>query len=145
MIFAGDSAHIVSPFGARGGNSGIQDVDNLVWKLAMVVKGEAPESLIASYDEERIHGADENIRHSSRATAFLTPKTAMEKIFRDSVLELAGEHDFARKLVNSGRLVAAMFAGWIFAADQRRRAGLDWRLARRCSTRRWRMARQAGF
>ncbi len=104
VIFAGDSAHIVSPFGARGGNGGIQDVDNLIWKLAMVVKGEAPESLIASYDEERIFGADENIRHSSRATAFMTPKTEMEKIFRDSVLELAGGQDFARKLVNSGRL-----------------------------------------
>jgi 3-(3-hydroxy-phenyl)propionate hydroxylase len=103
-IFAGDSAHIVSPFGARGGNGGIQDVDNLIWKLAMVIKGEAPGSLIVSYDEERVHGADENIRHSSRATAFMTPKTEMEKIFRDSVLELAGEHDFARKLVNSGRL-----------------------------------------
>ncbi len=103
-IFAGDSAHVVSPFGARGGNGGIQDVDNLIWKLAMVVNGEASERLIATYNEERVHGADENIRHSSRATAFMTPKTEMEKIFRDSVLELAGEHDFARKLVNSGRL-----------------------------------------
>jgi 3-(3-hydroxy-phenyl)propionate hydroxylase len=104
VIFAGDSAHIVSPFGARGGNGGIQDIDNLIWKLAMVVNGKAPKSLVASYDEERIFGADENIRHSSRATAFMTPKTEMEKIFRDSVLELAGEHNFARKLVNSGRL-----------------------------------------
>ena len=102
--FAGDSAHIVSPFGARGGNGGIQDVDNLVWKLAMVVRGEAPESLIATYDEERIHGADENILNSSRATSFMTPKTEMERIFRDSVLDLAGEHEFARRLVNSGRL-----------------------------------------
>ena len=104
VIFAGDSAHIVSPFGARGGNGGIQDVDNLIWKLAMVVKGEAPRRLIDSYDEERVHGADENILHSSRATSFMTPKTQMERIFRDSVLELAGEHEFARKLVNSGRL-----------------------------------------
>jgi 3-(3-hydroxy-phenyl)propionate hydroxylase len=104
VIFAGDSAHIVSPFGARGGNGGIQDVDNLTWKLAMVIKGEALEGLIASYNEERVFGADENIRHSSRATAFMTPKTEMEKIFRHSVLELAAEHDFARKLVNSGRL-----------------------------------------
>jgi len=104
VVFAGDSAHIVSPFGARGGNGGIQDVDNLVWKLAAIIRGEAPESLIATYDEERIHGADENIRNSSRATSFMTPKTEMERIFRDSVLELAGEHDFARRLVNSGRL-----------------------------------------
>jgi 3-(3-hydroxy-phenyl)propionate hydroxylase len=104
VVFAGDSAHIVSPFGARGGNGGIQDVDNLVWKLAMVVKGQAPESLIATYDEERIHGADENILNSSRATAFMTPKTEMERIFRDSVLDLAADHEFARRLVNSGRL-----------------------------------------
>jgi 3-(3-hydroxy-phenyl)propionate hydroxylase len=104
VVFAGDSAHIVSPFGARGGNGGIQDVDNLVWKLAMVVRGEAPESLIGTYDEERIHGADENILNSSRATGFMTPKTEMERIFRDAVLDLAGDHEFARRLVNSGRL-----------------------------------------
>ncbi|MBO6718232.1 MAG: FAD-dependent oxidoreductase [Rhizobiaceae bacterium] len=104
VVFAGDSAHIVSPFGARGGNGGIQDVDNLMWKLALVVNGHAPESLIASYDEERIHGADDNIRNSARATSFMTPKTDMERLFRDSVLDLAGEHEFARKLVNSGRL-----------------------------------------
>jgi 3-(3-hydroxy-phenyl)propionate hydroxylase len=104
VVFAGDSAHVVSPFGARGGNGGIQDVDNLVWKLAMVLDGRAPESLISTYDEERIHGADENILNSSRATSFMTPKTGMERIFRDSVLDLAGEHEFARRLVNSGRL-----------------------------------------
>jgi len=104
VVFAGDSAHIVSPFGARGGNGGIQDVDNLVWKLAMVVRSEAPTNLIESYDEERIRGADENILNSARATSFMTPKTGMERLFRDAVLDLAGEHEFARRLVNSGRL-----------------------------------------
>lgn len=104
VVFAGDSAHIVSPFGARGGNGGIQDIDNLVWKLAMVLRGEASENLIESYDEERIRGADENIGHSARATSFMTPKTKMERLFRDGVLDLAAKHDFARKLVNSGRL-----------------------------------------
>ncbi|QPC86888.1 FAD-binding protein [Mesorhizobium sp. NBSH29] len=104
VVFAGDSAHIVSPFGARGGNSGIQDIDNLVWKLALVLRGKAGPRLIDTYDEERIFAADENIRHSSRATNFMTPKTEMEKIFRDSVLHLAANHEFARRLVNSGRL-----------------------------------------
>ncbi len=104
VIFAGDSAHVVSPFGARGGNGGIQDVDNLIWKLALVAKGEAPESLIATYDEERIRAADENILNSSRATGFMTPKSEMERLFRDAVLDLAGTHEFARRLVNSGRL-----------------------------------------
>ena len=104
VIFAGDAAHVVSPFGARGGNGGIQDADNLVWKLAMVVNGAADAALIASYDEERIHAADENIRHSARATNFMTPKSAMERIFRRAVIELAADYAFARRMVNSGRL-----------------------------------------
>jgi 3-(3-hydroxy-phenyl)propionate hydroxylase len=104
VIFAGDSAHIVSPFGARGGNGGIQDVDNLCWKLAAVLKGEAAPNLIETYNTERVHGADENILNSSRATSFMTPKSRMERLFRDEVLALAGTHPFARQLVNSGRL-----------------------------------------
>jgi 3-(3-hydroxy-phenyl)propionate hydroxylase len=104
VIFAGDSAHVVSPFGARGGNGGIQDVDNLVWKLAAVLKGEAPARLLDSYDEERQHGADENILNSTRATNFMTPKSPYEFMLREEVLTLAGDMPFARRLVNSGRL-----------------------------------------
>lgn len=104
VIFAGDSAHLVSPFGARGANGGIQDVDNLAWKLARVLAGHAPRTLLLSYDVERVHAADENIRNSSRATDFMTPKTLIETAFRDAVLELAAEFPFARALVNSGRL-----------------------------------------
>ncbi|TNE33592.1 MAG: FAD-dependent oxidoreductase [Alphaproteobacteria bacterium] len=104
MIFAGDSAHVVSPFGARGGNGGIQDVDNLGWKLAAILKGKAGPSLLASYDEERRHGARENIKNSARATDFMTPKSDMGMIFRNEILNLAGDLPFARKLVNSGRL-----------------------------------------
>jgi 3-(3-hydroxy-phenyl)propionate hydroxylase len=104
VIFVGDSAHVVSPFGARGGNGGIQDVDNLVWKLALILKGEAPPALLETYDEERVHGADENIRNSARATNFMTPKSPIERAFRDGVLALAADLPFARRLVNSGRL-----------------------------------------
>jgi len=106
IVFAGDSAHQVSPFGARGANSGIQDAENLAWKLALVVDGEAPESLIASYDEERGAAADENIRHSTRSTDFIAPRTAQEKRFRNAVLDLAAAAPFARRMVNSGRLSA---------------------------------------
>jgi 3-(3-hydroxy-phenyl)propionate hydroxylase len=104
VVFVGDSAHIVSPFGARGGNGGIQDADNLGWKLAAVLDGRAGPGLIASYDDERIRGADENIANSSRATNFMTPKSEMEKTLRDAVLDLAADLPFARRLVNSGRL-----------------------------------------
>lgn len=104
VIFAGDSAHQVSPFGARGANSGVQDADNLAWKLDMVVKGLAPDALLDSYSTERSHGADENILNSTRATDFLTPKSETSRIFRNAVLQLAEKHAFARPLVNSGRL-----------------------------------------
>ncbi|MEZ5817948.1 MAG: FAD-dependent oxidoreductase [Hyphomicrobiaceae bacterium] len=104
VIFAGDSAHIVSPFGARGGNGGIQDIDNLAWKLAAILEGDAPEALISTYDEERVRGADENILNSARATSFMTPKSRMESIFREEVLAMAETEAFARRLVNSGRL-----------------------------------------
>lgn len=104
VIFAGDAAHQVSPFGARGANSGIQDVDNLGWKLAMVIDGTAPDRLLDSYDSERIHGADENILNSTRATDFITPKSPVSRMFRDAVLNLAADLPFARTIVNSGRL-----------------------------------------
>ncbi len=104
VVFVGDSAHQVSPFGARGGNGGVQDADNLGWKLAAVIRGEAPAALIGSYDDERIAAADENILHSTRATDFITPKTAAARAYRDAALRLAGSHAFARPFVNSGRL-----------------------------------------
>lgn len=104
VIFAGDAAHQVSPFGARGANSGIQDVDNLGWKLGLVIRGQAPEGLLDSYDAERRHGADENILNSTRATDFITPKSRVSHMFRNAVLDLAERHAFARPLVNSGRL-----------------------------------------
>ena len=104
VIFAGDSAHVVSPFGARGGNGGIQDVDNLGWKLAAVIQGRAGPALIDSYDAERRHGAAENLLNSARSTNFMTPKTPIEALFRAEALRLAHDQPFARKLLNSGRL-----------------------------------------
>ncbi|MEM8631697.1 MAG: FAD-dependent monooxygenase [Pseudomonadota bacterium] len=104
VIFVGDSAHVVSPFGARGGNGGLQDVDNLGWKLAAALSGAAGPALLESYDRERTFGADENIQNSSRATRFMTPAEGIERLFRDQTLELAAAAPFARSMVNSGRL-----------------------------------------
>lgn len=112
VLFAGDAAHQVSPFGARGANSGIQDADNLVWKLKLVVDGKAPDGLLDTYSDERVFAADENLLNSTRSTDFITPKSAISKCFRNAVLSLAQEHAFARKLVNSGRLsVPAILSG----------------------------------
>jgi 3-(3-hydroxy-phenyl)propionate hydroxylase len=104
LLFVGDAAHQVSPFGARGANSGVQDVDNLVWKLDRVLRGQAPEMLLDSYDSERGVAADENLLNSTRSTDFMTPKSRASRRLRDAVLSLAAEHPFARALVNSGRL-----------------------------------------
>lgn len=104
VLFVGDSAHVVSPFGARGGNGGIQDVDNIGWKLAAVLNGTAGAGLIDTYHDERSHGSAENILNSSRATNFMTPKSPIEAMFRNEVLGLASTMPFARKLINSGRL-----------------------------------------
>ena len=104
VLFAGDSAHGVSPFGARGANSGVQDADNLAWKLAAVLRHGAPDALLDTYAAERERAADENIRHSTRATDFIPPTTEASLLFRDAVLQLAKTLPFARSLVNSGRL-----------------------------------------
>ena len=106
VVFIGDSAHQVSPFGARGANGAVQGVENLLWKLVRVMRNEAPPALLASYDVERQHGAAENLLNSTRATDFITPKSAISRVFRDATLQLSKRHPFARTLVNSGRLSA---------------------------------------
>ena len=104
VLFVGDAAHQVSPFGARGANSGIQDTDNLAWKLKLVMDGKAPSTLLDTYSEERVFAADENLMNSTRSTDFITPKSTTSKTFRNAVLGLAEHYPFARALVNSGRL-----------------------------------------
>ena len=74
VIFAGDSAHQVSPFGARGANSGLEDAENLAWKLDRILRKTSPESLLESYHIERSAAADENIRESTRSTDFMAPR-----------------------------------------------------------------------
>ncbi|MBM3387200.1 MAG: FAD-dependent oxidoreductase, partial [Betaproteobacteria bacterium] len=109
VLFVGDAAHQVSPFGARGANSGFQDTDDLMWKLALVMKGLAPDRLLDTYALDRQFAADENIMNSTRSTDFITPKSRTSKTFRNAVLALAKHHPFGRKLVNSGRLSVPSF------------------------------------
>ena len=103
-FFLGDSAHAMSPFGARGGNSGIQDAENLAWKLALVLSGRASESLLDSYHTERRPAAQFNIMTTRRTARFLQPESPAEKILRDAAISLAKEYPFARNLCNTGRL-----------------------------------------
>ena len=107
VFFLGDAAHVMSPFGGRGGNSGIQDAENLAWKLALVLNRNAPESLLDSYSAERHPAAVHNIKTTSRTTRFLSPESAAERILRNAVIGLAREYSFARPLVNTGRMSTA--------------------------------------
>jgi len=104
VIFAGDSAHQVSPFGARGANSGLEDAENIAWKLDRVLRRTSPESLLETYHIERSAAADENIRESTRSTDFMAPVTQQEARLRKAVLSLAKETEFGKRMVNGGRL-----------------------------------------
>ena len=104
VIFAGDAAHQVSPFGARGANSGLEDAENIAWKLDRVLRGTSPEALLESYHTERSAAADENIRESTRSTDFMAPDSHQEARLRKAVLSLAKETEFGKRMVNGGRL-----------------------------------------
>ncbi|MDB5654865.1 MAG: monooxygenase FAD-binding protein [Tardiphaga sp.] len=118
VIFAGDAAHQVSPFGARGANSGLEDAENIAWKLAMILSGAAPTALLSSYEVERGLAADENIRASTRATDFIAPHSPHERRLRQAVLSLAKEAEFARRMINGGRLsVPSVYDSPLSTAD----------------------------
>ena len=104
VFFAGDSAHVVSPFGARGGNSGVQDADNLAWKLAAVSQRQAAPALLDSYHTERHEAAQHNVLVTNRTARFLRPADGAERLFRTAAISLAKRHGFARQLVNTGRM-----------------------------------------
>jgi 3-(3-hydroxy-phenyl)propionate hydroxylase len=107
VLFIGDSAHVVSPFGARGGNSGIQDAANLGWKLALVAQGRAGDALLDTYDAERRPAAAQNLEVTSRSARFLAPRSRAEHRLRRAVIALATRYPFARGLVNTGRMSVA--------------------------------------
>lgn len=104
VLLAGDAAHVMSPFGARGLNSGIQDAENAAWKLAFVLRGWAPEGLLDSYDAERRPAAEENLRVTGDTMRFLVPQTDGERAHRVDVLTRSVTDETARAEIDSGRL-----------------------------------------
>jgi 3-(3-hydroxy-phenyl)propionate hydroxylase len=107
VFFIGDSAKVVSPFGARGGNTGIADADNLAWKLAAVVQGSAAPHLLKSYHAERHEAATTNVQVTNRTARFLRPADGVERLFRSATISLAKQYPFARALINTGRMAVA--------------------------------------
>lgn len=107
VFFIGDTAKVVSPFGARGGNTGIADADNLAWKLAAVLRGQAAPGLLASYNQERLQAAKRNVQVTNRTARYLRAPEGVERLFRSASIGLAKHHAFARSLINTGRMAEA--------------------------------------
>ena len=103
-FLAGDAAHLMSPFGARGLNSGVADAENLAWKLAWVLRGEAPQTLLDSYEAERRPVAAENLRVTDATMRFMAPRGPLRGAWRDLVLRMAPRSAWFRSRVDSGRL-----------------------------------------
>ncbi|MGW4473411.1 FAD-dependent monooxygenase [Nonomuraea sp. NPDC004354] len=103
VFVAGDAAHLFAPFGARGLNSGLQDAENLAWKLALVRRG-APAALLDSYDVERRAAALVNLAVTGRTMEFLVPQSAEQWEWRRQVLERAVRDPQARRSIDSGKL-----------------------------------------
>ncbi|HLJ08302.1 MAG TPA: FAD-dependent monooxygenase, partial [Acidimicrobiia bacterium] len=104
VFFAGDAAHALPPYGARGMNSGIQDADNLAWKLAAVIGGRATDALLDSYHDERHAAAGENLAVSEATIRFMVPATRRARLARNTLLRLAPGVKGLRRRVNSGRM-----------------------------------------
>src|SRR5690606_15703863 len=110
-FFAGDAAHLVPIFGVRGLNSGLDDAGNLAWKLAAVIEGRAPDSLLDSYSVERVHAARDNISYGAKSTEFMAPPNFAFKLMREATLRLAGSDDKVRPLINPRQSSAITYAG----------------------------------
>ena len=100
VFFAGDAAHLVPIFGVRGLNSGLDDAGNLAWKLARVIDGEAPDTLLDTYSTERLHAARENIAYGAKSTEFMAPPNFAFKLMREAALRLAVSDPAVRSLIN---------------------------------------------
>ncbi|MEZ0604062.1 FAD-dependent oxidoreductase [Paraburkholderia sp. IW21] len=100
VLFAGDAAHLVPIFGVRGANSGIDDADNLGWKLGCVVNGIASPRLLDTYSDERVFAARENLSYGMKSTEFMAPPSFAFDLMRRAVLGLAERHAAVRPLIN---------------------------------------------
>jgi 2-polyprenyl-6-methoxyphenol hydroxylase-like FAD-dependent oxidoreductase len=103
VLVAGDAAHVHPPDGGQGLQTGVQDAVNLGWKLAQVVKGASPESLLDTYHAER-HPIDARVLRNTMASIVLRREDERTKALRDTIAELLGMDEPRRRF-------AAMMSG----------------------------------
>jgi 3-(3-hydroxy-phenyl)propionate hydroxylase len=112
IFFAGDAAHLVPIFGVRGLNSGLDDVGNLAWKLASVIRGQAGDALLNTYSTERRAAALINIEYGSKSTEFMSPPHHGFDLLRDAALRLAGNTPEIRSLINPRQSAPVRYPGY---------------------------------
>lgn len=100
VLFTGDAAHLLPIFGVRGANTGLQDCNDMAWKLAFVARGWAPPALLASYSQERVQAAREICAEGGKSTRFMTPPTDGFRLLREAVLSFSLSEDFAKDLLH---------------------------------------------
>ncbi len=111
VLFAGDAAHLVPIFGVRGLNSGLDDASSLAWRLARVIHGSSPDSLLDSYSTERVHAAHENMAYGAKSTEFMAPPNFAFKLMREATLKLALDDEKVRSLINPRQSTPIQYIG----------------------------------
>lgn len=106
VLFAGNAAHAMPIFGVRGLNSGFEDAFNLGWKLACVARGLAGETLLQSYDSERLHAFHVNAGSAIKSTEFMAPPSRGFSLMREAALTLAHRHADIAQLANPRQTTA---------------------------------------
>lgn len=107
---AGDAAHIHSPVGGQGMNTGMQDAHNLAWKLAMVVRGEAHENLLDSYEEERHPIGQMLLKGTDMATKMAFLRNPVAKQVRNHMISFLSQQDiFLQRLRSVGTMTAVNY------------------------------------
>jgi 4,5-epoxidase len=86
VLLAGDAAHIHSPAGGQGMNTGMMDAHNLAWKLALVADGRAPDALLDTYGQERVPVASGVLEFTDRLVRLLTMRNRAKRAVRDTVI-----------------------------------------------------------
>ncbi len=107
MFIAGDAAHIHSPFGGQGMNTGLHDVWNLVWKLSLVLHGHGNEELLDSYSAERRPVIKNVIETTDFLTKALGTPSRLAQLLRDTVIPMVSrlapfQHAFVQRLSELG-------------------------------------------
>lgn len=110
IFFIGDAAHIVPIFGVRGLNNGVADAENIGWKLAKVIKGEAGEALLDSYTPERRGATLDVFANAVKSTRFMTPPSYGWTLMRDAALSLSLSESFAGQFANPRQMTPYDYA-----------------------------------